>query len=281
MIFIIFVGLTIFFGIQISQQMEIPDEHFHDLYLKNAISKEFPSSIALFHNNTFECSATLITRKTAITTASCCIEFGTSSEKINDYGLIGGVNSEAENIVKVTFNRIIVHPGISISFNYSSGDYRIDFLANDEKKVDVCLMILDEEVNVTDYVKPIALPTEEMCYSSGKAVANGWELQNSTYVLKKFNAEIINKQYCEINLPYYNMEYKEMCGKTSHTSSCLVNNESGGSLIMKEDNEDKLVGILRTSYGCRCVDDGCPLIYIEIKKLLPWILRFAVNDSSV
>uniref|UniRef100_A0A2I9LPR7 Serine proteinase n=1 Tax=Centruroides hentzi TaxID=88313 RepID=A0A2I9LPR7_9SCOR len=279
MILFIFAILTILITLQVSHTSVIPDQQNpQELHLKNATIKEFPSSMALFYNNTFRCSATLITRKTAITTATCCIVFGIVLDRINNYGILGEINSESENAVKVMFDKIIVHPGIDISYNDSIGDYKIIYMPTEDERTDLCLMILDKEVTVTDYVKPIALPTADVSYSH-KAIANGWQLEKSTsrYILKKMNAEITKKQYCENHLTFYKLEYKEMCGKTSHPTSCLE--ESGGSLIISENNEDKLVGILRTSYGCRCADDGCPLIYIEVKKLLQWILQFAINDD--
>ncbi|KAH8320243.1 hypothetical protein KR067_010731 [Drosophila pandora] len=140
---------------------------------------------------------------------------------------------------------------------------------------DIALIKLPIDVNFNEYIQPAKLPSPTATYNGSLATASGWG--NNEFILstqlKYFDVSIISNDECSVRLPQPYKIYPSsyICIGPSNNSPCR--GDSGGPLIVKNDQDSVLVGI--TSYGVADCALGKPTVYTRVSSYLDWIRKNA------
>ncbi|CBY40535.1 unnamed protein product, partial [Oikopleura dioica] len=218
----------------------------------NAVERAHWPFIGNLHNF---CTATLIGREYAITTASCCntalnrnIFFGQNIRRDDSSDFQGFV----EDIRK--------HP-----------DFDLDTRAND-----ICVLRIDRSVEYSSKIKPVCLnPTDIEEFST--AFIAGWD---SSKRLRE--GDVIIKDFDTCNVAYSMSLNKKFSfcarGKEEENEIDECATDVGAPLIHVVNGRPLLSGIM--SFGDTCGDESLPGIYTKVASFVDWIVE-AAEDMAV
>ncbi|XP_031619926.1 transmembrane protease serine 9-like [Contarinia nasturtii] len=220
---------------------------------------EFPWMARLSYFNRFYCGAALINDRYVLTAAHCVKGFMWFMIKVT-FGEHD--RCDDKNRPETRF----VLRAISQPFSFSNFDN------------DVALLRLNDRVPITDFIRPICLPTRKSnTYVGTKAVATGWgtlkEDGKPSCILQEVEVPIMANNVCVENTNYTQKMITEnmLCAGypgVGKKDSCQ--GDSGGPLIAaRPDKLYELVGVV--SWGNGCARPNYPGVYTRVTQYLDWI----------
>ncbi|XP_020811239.1 proclotting enzyme-like [Drosophila serrata] len=243
--------------------------HFGDVVQRG----QFPWMVALLerigNEYSFTCGGTLISARTVISAAHC-FRFGSKSL------------SAARTVVSLGRNSLdIFSPGDlqGVSLLVLHEHYDVNTITD----ADLALLQLTNQVQFTDFVKPICLWNENYLLdlpSGHKSYVAGWgedeHGNKNTRLAKMTSTDIITQTECRGNLTFENVRYvtsNTICASNAKASG-PCSGDSGGGLMLEEQDIWMLRGVVssgqRTSKGC---DLTKPVIYTDVARHIDWLLR--------
>ncbi|KAJ3654561.1 hypothetical protein Zmor_013740 [Zophobas morio] len=249
--------------------------------------REFPWMALLQYrkksgNLVFSCGGTLISSRYVLTAAHCVRgqiltkigalvnvrlgEYNTETDRDCSNQL--GFEICNDKPVNSQIDNIIVHP----DYNDDSAD----------RHNDLALIKLKREIQFSDFIKPICLPSRaERPRTGDRLVVAGWgrtEFASSSPVKLKLWVPVAETSQCSTKFRSagVNLGNKQLCaGGELGRDSC--NGDSGGPLMATTKNDSAqwyLEGIV--SFGARCGSQGWPGVYTKVGEYIDWIKSNAV-----
>ncbi|NXS10904.1 MCT1A protease, partial [Neodrepanis coruscans] len=134
---------------------------------------------------------------------------------------------------------------------------------------DIMLLKLKPKANITEYVKPISLPSHNEDVIPGtKCEASGWGLISTTGhqtdVMREVDLEVQCNEMCEDSFKHYHRQSMICAGDTQERKS-TYRGDSGGPLVCN----GKAHGIV--SYGP--LNHLFPDVFTRISYFVPWIKK--------
>jgi len=226
---------------------------------EEAADGEFPWQVSLRSigavGSTHFCGGSVLNENWVVTAAHCCA--GQSSLSL--HVVAGGIklnNNEGEE-ERRNVDEIIGHP------DYSSRD-----LTND-----ICLLKLQEPLEMTEWVQPIPLARAES-EAGADMIVTGWGTLNEggfslPNVLHKVTVPVVGDAEC--NDAYassgYGIADSMICAGLPDGGKDSCQGDSGGPFIDAATKE--LVGIV--SWGIGCARAGYPGVYTQVSYFVDWI----------
>lgn len=240
---------------------------------------EFAWTALLVYNNNTEgdesarCAASLINARYAITAAHCIPPtssyFNLTGVRLGEHDISNdGQDCDQQNIcadvpVEVGIEKVIVNadydPTSKSRFN------------------DIALIRFDRDVEFSDFITPICLPTEDKIrqknHTATKAFATGWGLTEHKIrsdVKLKVALDIVDHQQCR---KLYNTKAEirntHLCaGGEEGKDTCA--DDSGGPLMREIDGNYYLLGVV--SFGPSvCGTKNVPGVYTNVAQFMDWI----------
>nr|XP_029535152.1 trypsin-like [Oncorhynchus nerka] len=195
------------------------------------------------------CGAVLINEQWVLSVAHCWYNPYAMQIMLGEHNL--RVFEGTEQLMKT--QNIIWHP----SYDYQTLDY------------DMMLIKLFHPVEITDYVKPIPLPTS--CpYAGLPCSVSGWgniatgEEVNMPAHLQCLDVPILEDEKCEMAYPGM-LTRRMVCAGYMDGGRDACNGDSGSGLVCLGE----VHGLV--SWGQGCAVPGYPGVYVKVCEFLPWI----------
>nr|XP_046158845.1 trypsin-like [Oncorhynchus gorbuscha] len=195
------------------------------------------------------CGAVLINEQWVLSVAHCWYNPYAMQIMLGEHNL--RVFEGTEQLMKT--QNIIWHP----SYDYQTLDY------------DMMLIKLFHPVEITDYVKPIPLPTG--CpYAGLPCSVSGWgniatgEEVNMPAHLQCLDVPILEDEKCEMAYPGM-LTRRMVCAGYMDGGRDACNGDSGSGLVCLGE----VHGLV--SWGQGCAVPGYPGVYVKVCEFLPWI----------
>lgn len=224
---------------------------------------EYPWMLSLYYKGQFLCGASIFDPRTVIAVAHCVVhdpeqKNGRFVIKAGDHKLF--VKDDTEQ--KVVVDDIIVHP----KFRYDSYGY------------DIAVLILEERLEMNDYVKRIMIPApwkEKLLLERNQCVFSGWgwtdyDSQTFPWLLQDVEAPIMPRAACRKYLKAggVDLSEKQVCTFNPDNKGGCVH-DSGAPLVCFDKNDDAYqVGSIE--FG----DDACSsgfAVFTRLSKYRTWI----------
>lgn len=139
---------------------------------------------------------------------------------------------------------------------------------------DIGLIRLSSDINYTDYIKPICLPSSQLrSLPSEEVYVAGWGrtlTSKRSSVKQKLSVPIVDVESCRNKFSARNVTLNDnqICaGGKFREDTC--DGDSGGPLMMVRGGSWFVEGIV--SYGFRCGLEGWPAIYTRVNAYNDWI----------
>lgn len=232
---------------------------------------EFPWMAQMFYltenkDHEAKCSGSLISTRYVLTAAHC-LQRGLSyvflgendMTKSPDCVLEAGQQRCAPPELTVVIESRVAHP-----------EYDRSTKAND-----IALLLLEDNVTYSDYVRPVCLPGSGSVVVGERLWTAGWGLKEdfeSSLVRRKVLLPVVDPQICSQRLRRQSISTQEICaGGEKGRDSCP--GDSGGPLMQLEPTSGRwtIHGIV--SFGAK---DACglgiaPSIYTRVQHYVSWI----------
>lgn len=180
---------------------------------ENAKEGQFPYVASLRNSaNRHYCGASILSARFLLTAAHCCTGNNGSPENVH---AVVGVLRQTKGGVVVKVDKITPHK-----------EFVLDGIYND-----IGLIRTAEEIAFTDYIQPIALPTENLSEDTSlHVVLSGWGRHKypsfaTPDVLQYYEIETIDNIKCANSFPS-DLPLREWVRKDN---VCTVNNRNGGA----------------------------------------------------
>ncbi|PSN55476.1 Venom serine protease Bi-VSP [Blattella germanica] len=118
---------------------------------------------------------------------------------------------------------------------------------------DIAILRLNEDVEFTDYVRPICLPLDG-------------DLQTRSF------ERMVSEERCKEALSRFStahIDERVLCAGYAKGGKDACQGDSGGPLIYPRGLRSYLIGVV--SYGYRCAEPGYPGVYTRVTKFTDWI----------
>ncbi|XP_044734068.1 trypsin alpha-like [Chrysoperla carnea] len=219
--------------------------------------EEFPYQISLEISGSHSCGGSIISPNVILTAAHCTRDTSLKAMRIR----AGTTNRGKDGVV-----RTVKEKHVHELFNFQNIDY------------DVSLLVLNESLELSSAIKPIALPDEsDYLKANESAVTTGWGATSSgglflPKILQKVVVPIVDQDIC-------NDAYKDMnsitarmicAGYLGEGGKDACQGDSGGPLA----SNNKIHGIV--SWGNGCALKKYPGVYTRVTAVREWI-RSKVN----
>ncbi len=233
---------------------------------KPAAPSAWPWMTGLVHkhpsiNNDLFCGASLIAKNWVLTAAHCVINKSTASFDV----IINQVNLDSLPSERLTVERMIIHP----------------LFDNFSLKNDLALIKLKSSSNTQSI---LVLPPFSFQDKAGKsAIALGWGTTSSnsleyTTELQQVSLPLINNALCKSSM--HNITDDMLCAGDGlgHKDTC--SGDSGGPLIVFDDESQtwRQAGI--TSWGFKCAAAGSYGVYTRLKNYASFISEHICSEEA-
>ena len=215
--------------------------------------KPFPYQLRLHFKGNFNCGAVLLSPNIALTAFHCIAYFNrfhvvTGMKAIKDFEVYAGVYES-----KVDNNMDVQKRGVIKAFEINTkNDSRYNLVP------DLAVLILDEPLEMNEYVTPACLPTREAPMGE-ECIVSGWGAMDAKFegifpsptgyvypeTLQAATVSITKLENC-INNPAGDYD---LCAY--HPTKGPCNGDSGGPLVCKTNGGATLYGVVsRVKYDC-------------------------------
>ncbi|XP_041920036.1 ST14 transmembrane serine protease matriptase a [Alosa sapidissima] len=228
---------------------------------QDASPGEFPWQVGLhIKGSSHVCGASIISDRWIVTAAHCVQDDAkTRYSQPGTWEVYLGLHDQRQKskAVKRDLKQVISHP----SYNA----YTFDF--------DIALMELDSPVTLSDYIRPICLPSPSYMFPAGHSVwITGWgatrEGGYGPNVLQKAEVRIINSTVCN-DLMGGQLTSRMLCAGVLAGGVDACQGDSGGPLSSLSTGRMFLAGVV--SWGDGCARRNKPGIYTAVTKFRGWI----------
>ncbi|KAG5670766.1 hypothetical protein PVAND_001007 [Polypedilum vanderplanki] len=239
----------------------------------------------------YRCGATIVNKKTVITTASCLVTYDASVQdrvKIKTEKLSVGVgetilyDSSAANRQILEVDEMKLHEMYKIKLSTDDDDgYKDDY--------NVALLILKNEIKYSLHVQPICLPSytddEEFDYDNqiGKVVGwgftedNGFEISRNLQDLTVSTNNFLTCMFRAVNRTLFlgfSASRNFCAGFQNNRGICT--GDAGGGLYMEVDSKFHIFGLAyhancecnKKTNKCRVFNEG---IFVNLIEFMQWI----------
>ncbi|KAB7498855.1 Serine proteinase stubble, partial [Armadillidium nasatum] len=235
---------------------------------------EFPwQGIIFYQNYTFNCGASLVSNKHAITGAHCIHKLLASDIRLR-FGE-WQVNSFDEPLPYIDRNVYAIH--IHPKFNSKN-------LHND-----IAVIELLEPIDYQYHINSICIPSYgQIIDPYTLCVTTGWGKDSFhgsfQHILKKIEVPFIDHDTCQTYLrktrlgKYFKLDESFVCaGGEENKDACY--GDGGGPLACKSGSNYYLTGI--TSWGIGCGTKNIPGVYADVQSFSKWIEDIVRKPGSV
>ncbi|XP_069390707.1 ST14 transmembrane serine protease matriptase a [Paralichthys olivaceus] len=229
---------------------------------QDAEEGEFPWQVSLHVKNYGHvCGASVISPRWLVTAAHCVQDDGkTRYSQPGTWEAYLGLHIQQKigsAVVKKNLKKVISHP------NYN--EFTFDN--------DIALMELDSPVTLSDYIRPICLPSPQHDFPTGNTVwITGWGATReggfAAPVLQKAQVRIINQTVCD-KLMGGQLTSRMLCAGVLTGGVDACQGDSGGPLSSPSGSRMFLAGVV--SWGDGCARRNKPGIYTTVTKFRGWI----------
>lgn len=238
---------------------------------QDAFYGEFPWMVSIRYRGLHLCGGSLIDHKWVVTAAHCLYGVRNSTRP---FSVIAGQlkqdgsGEDAENAVVVAVDKVVIHP------NFTTKNYLND----------IALIRLARPLNWDAFKRPICLPSphDDDLYVGREATVTGWGWTaesrkggKQANTLQKLSVKVVDNRECtmwyrEANYPF-TFQPTQMCAgyKEGNKDSC--EGDSGGPLIVREDEHFQLIGLVSSGVGC--ARPLLPGLYTRVSPFVSWIGR--------
>ncbi|XP_031354798.1 phenoloxidase-activating factor 3-like [Photinus pyralis] len=230
---------------------------------------EFPWIAQLLYGKDrhVQCTGSLINNRYVLTAAQCLAYTSPVAVRLGDFN----ATSDKDCVYHTNFGEECSDP--IQEFDIEEAVPHADF-DKDTSKNDIGLIRLSRNVEYSDYIRPICLPTpNSRVIRGGEELAlSGWGLLsdggNLTEVKKKILATAVCLRQCNRFYRTFDkvLDRNNICAIETVSYSC--HGDGGGPLMMSVRSQWEVVGLLL--FGVRC-DATTPSVYLNVKNYVGWI----------
>jgi len=234
----------------------------------DTIPGAYPWAVGIQFLDKLYCGGSLISSQFIITAAHCVK--GINPDRIR---LILGDHDrrrdEAHQQQRL-IERVFIHPNfVKKTFNN-----------------DIALVKMRSEVEFSDFIRPVCLPSWDRSYNGQNTIVVGWGKLSEgglpANILQEVSVPIIPQKKCRHNTNYRTSEITEnmFCAGFDRGKIDACQGDSGGPAVWKGEGEHFFTQIGIVSWGQGCARGGYPGVYTRIGRYLEWIVRVIRDHDS-
>ncbi|XP_071530688.1 venom protease-like [Panulirus ornatus] len=219
---------------------------------------EYPWLVSLFHRRKLYCSATLVTDRHLITAAHCLKRVTKASMDI----VLGMYNKTNPNEATRQVRKAEQW--------WAHKDFERRSFNND-----IGIILLNESVTITKYVRPVCLPESlDRDYVGEMGIVAGWGRQSEdgkpSTILREVSVPIMSNAECKTT-KYKPQEITSnmMCAGYTEGKIDACQGDSGGPLVFDNGASFDIIGVV--SWGQGCARARYPGVYTRISKYWEFI----------
>ncbi|XP_059488773.1 transmembrane protease serine 2-like [Neocloeon triangulifer] len=227
------------------------------------------------------CGATLISKKVLVTAAHCLFDEDGSSLNASHVDVTLGMHNRSnlqEKRQKFTAASLVIHPG----YNHSTWEF----------KDDIALVILAEEVNFNDFVRPICLWNDDydlnkIAKKSVMVVGWGYTLDHEqSEILQKAKLKVVSYEDCfKSNSMFFSKFLRpteNFCAGIPKAQTGVCLGDSGGGLTFYDRGVSRRhvlrgvvsMGLMRKfSEDFRTCNPKFYALYTDVTNYMDWIVQ--------
>ncbi|XP_067655415.1 chymotrypsin-like serine proteinase [Haliotis asinina] len=207
------------------------------------------------------CGCSLIAPSWCLTAAHCVD--GASSSSLRVYLGVHSLSTNENGEQRINVKRVVMHP----NYSGNAAGYPND----------IALLELNSAASITSTVKLIDLSPEGASYEDQDVIISGWgrtvgggtlpdKLQQVT--MKKISNALCSSMWSSVSGATINDQHICILDTVNQKASAC-NGDSGGPMIIRNDDSDVLIGV--TSWGISTCGGDYPSVYTRVSEYISWI----------